>query len=182
MEIEFSKISKVVSHALRHEPDLYGLILDDKGWVDIDHLLIALRNRKDFAIELNSEVLHQMIARSDKKRHEIVEGKIRAVYGHSIKKVGYKNIVPPEYLYHGTSHEFLAKILSEGLKPMGRKYVHLSETIHLALKVGGRKAKTPALLRVYSRMAHNAGIGFYVGKEGVFLSDEIETKYIEVFK
>ncbi len=32
-------------------------------------------------------------------------------------------------LYHGTSPEVLSSILDNGLKPMGRRYVHLSRSV-----------------------------------------------------
>jgi putative RNA 2'-phosphotransferase len=46
VKIDYNQLSKVVSHALRHEPWLYELELDDQGWVDVDHLIEALRKQK----------------------------------------------------------------------------------------------------------------------------------------
>jgi putative RNA 2'-phosphotransferase len=40
---ELNAFSRVVSHALRHEPWLYELELDDAGWVSVDELLAAVR-------------------------------------------------------------------------------------------------------------------------------------------
>ncbi len=42
-EKEFRKISLVISHALRHEPYVYGLVLDENGWVSVDDILSVLR-------------------------------------------------------------------------------------------------------------------------------------------
>ncbi|NTW40943.1 MAG: RNA 2'-phosphotransferase, partial [Cellulomonadaceae bacterium] len=36
-------LSRVVSHALRHEPWLYELELDEAGWVSVQSLVEALR-------------------------------------------------------------------------------------------------------------------------------------------
>lgn len=38
-----TELSRVVSHALRHEPWLYELGLDDEGSVPIEQLLFAVR-------------------------------------------------------------------------------------------------------------------------------------------
>lgn len=38
-------LSRAVSHALRHEPWLYELELDDEGWVPVEQLLTALREK-----------------------------------------------------------------------------------------------------------------------------------------
>ncbi|MGL5488477.1 MAG: RNA 2'-phosphotransferase, partial [Shewanella sp.] len=41
-EKDFEKVSRVVSHALRHEPWLYELELDEQGWVTVDDLIKVL--------------------------------------------------------------------------------------------------------------------------------------------
>ena len=80
--INYRELSKEVSYALRHAPSEYGLALDENGWVDVQELLKALKeNNKWASIELND--LISMIEASDKKRHEIVGDKIRALYGHT---------------------------------------------------------------------------------------------------
>ena len=43
MSKQHVQISRVVSHALRHEPWVYELELDDEGWTDVESLLAALR-------------------------------------------------------------------------------------------------------------------------------------------
>ena len=53
------------------------------------------------------EDLKIMIEKSEKKRHELKENKIRALYGHSIPmKIVKEEGVPPKFLYHGTSPRF----------------------------------------------------------------------------
>jgi putative RNA 2'-phosphotransferase len=39
---EWAELSRAVSHALRHEPWLYELELDDEGWAPVDALVTAL--------------------------------------------------------------------------------------------------------------------------------------------
>ncbi|MHC5228101.1 RNA 2'-phosphotransferase [Enterococcus sp. LJL99] len=53
-----------------------------------------------------------------------------------IKKV---QSVPPKILYHGTANKFLKSIKKEGLIPMSRQYVHLSEDLETATLIGNRK-------------------------------------------
>ena len=79
-----TKLSKAVSHALRHEPWIYELELDDHGWVAIEDLLEALKRQQSEWEHLNRADLAQMIGSSSKKRHEINRDKIRALYGHSL--------------------------------------------------------------------------------------------------
>ncbi len=181
MSINNLKLSKLVSHALRHEPHLYELSLDDEGWVKIETLIESLSKKDPLWSALSKEDLERMIAVSRKKRHEIKGEKIRALYGHSLSsKISYQESVPPDILFHGTSIEAVKMILEVGLKPMGRQYVHLSTDEETAIAVGLRKSRTPVLLRIASKVAHASGIKFYLGGEKVFLSDEIPSKYIEV--
>ncbi len=80
--MDYMKLSKEVSFALRHEPWKYELELDENGWVDIDQLIESLRCDRKWK-SLDTKDLEIMIEKPDKKRHEIHDGKIRALYGHS---------------------------------------------------------------------------------------------------
>ena len=66
-----SKVSRAVSHALRHEQRAYELELDEAGWVLVDALLAALRAENPSWTSLCRADLAQMIARSEKQRHEL---------------------------------------------------------------------------------------------------------------
>lgn len=175
------QLSKTVSHALRHEPWLYELELDNEGWVSIENLLSALRVEKVEWANLCKGDLVKMVQASDKKRHEIKGGFIRALYGHSLSGKFLKDrVAPSEQLYHGTSETVAKKILKEGLLPMGRQYVHLSINIDIAVQVGKRKDSNPVILKIAAKKAFNSGISFYIGNDAVWLADEIPPKFIEV--
>jgi putative RNA 2'-phosphotransferase len=173
------ELSKVISHALRHEPWLYELELDDEGWVPIEELLSALRTEKPDWSAVSEADLAEMIARSDKKRHELRDGKIRALYGHSVAdKLLKQPSEPPAILYHGTSPETVQRIKADGLRPMSRQYVHLSVDKATAEQVGRRKAQMPVLLVVKAAQAHVAGIAFYRGNDQVWLADFVPVTFI----
>jgi len=172
-------VSKTVSHALRHEPWLYELELSDEGWTPVDSLLRSLRHERAEWKELSKDHLAQMISGSSKQRHEIKDGKIRALYGHSIAgKLKKVPASPPDILFHGTSPDVLPRIQESGLLPMERQYVHLSTDEAKALAVGKRKAKTPVLLHVLAQEAAANGVRFYEGNENVWLADEIPPRFI----
>ena len=105
-EIEMFKgmdnLSQAVSHALRHEPWLYELELDEEGWADIGALLTALRQESPAWSDLTEPDLADMIRASSKQRHELVNGRIRALYGHSLPgKLHRTPAKPPAQLFHG---------------------------------------------------------------------------------
>ena len=179
-EIAYQKLRKIVSYALRHAPWEYELELDGEGWVEIEQLLTALRYDTEWK-EITENELSKMIEVSDKKRHEILDVKIRALYGHSVpQKILKESSTPPSILYHGTKSYLVQQILSEGIQPMGRQYVHLSVDIDTAEIVGKRKDSDPVILQIQAEQAFNEGIKFYRGNNIVWLADHIPPKYIFV--
>ena len=75
-------ISKKMSYALRHNPDKYGIKLDEYGYTDLDHFINALNRVHHLA--LTRDDIATVIAQSNKKRFEIKGDRICALYGHSI--------------------------------------------------------------------------------------------------
>lgn len=173
------ELSKAVSHALRHEPSAYGLVLDAEGWVTVQNLLAAFRKTDPKWKNLDERRLQEMVERSKKRRHEIIGGRIRALYGHSTaERLAKQAAAPPEVLYHGTDASAATQILSEGLKPMARQYVHLSVDPQTAREVGTRKDTRPVILLVRAGAAHRSGVLFYEGNESVWLADHIPPVFI----
>jgi len=176
--MDYLKLSKEVSYALRHAPWEYELELDDEGWVDIKQLLSSLHECREWQ-DLSEQDLHVMIVKSDKKRHEISGEKIRALYGHSTpQRIMKEPNAPPEILYHGTARRFVQAIKGKGLLPKKRQYVHLSIDPETALQVGIRRDEIPILLRIQALEAYKEGVKFYIGNDKVWLADIVPSKYI----
>lgn len=173
------ELSRTVSHALRHEPWLYELELDEEGWTPIDGVLSALRGERQEWRSLTEADLVRMIEASSKRRHEISGGRIRALYGHSVPgRLRKTPAVPPGLLFHGTAPASLPNIRSSGLLPMGRQYVHLSIDRATAEEVGRRKSPRPIILQVLAGEAHVQGVRFYEGNEKVWLADQVPARFI----
>ncbi len=175
-------LSQTLSHALRHEPWLYELELDEQGFVELVDLLTAINSTLNQELpSVSSEDIAQMIASSEKKRHEIIDDKVRALYGHSLPGLIARTKIIPDpsmVLYHATSPEAAFSIMQKGLLPMGRQYVHLSPNKDIALEVGRRKCKNPVLLAINSEIAIKQGSCFFEGNDKVVLSDEINASAI----
>jgi putative RNA 2'-phosphotransferase len=178
--MRYTDISKTISHALRHEPWLYELELDDAGWVPVEALLDALRAEKPAWAGLSEADLVQMMAQAGKQRFEMRDGRFRALYGHSTpQKLAKEPAEPPAILFHGTAPETVPLIRRDGLRPMRRQYVHLSADVPTATQVGRRKAADPVILRVRAGEAHQAGLRFYRGNDLVWLADAVAPGFIE---
>lgn len=169
------KISKFLSLVLRHVPEKIGLKIDDNGWANVDELI------QKSTISFNLETLKEVVETNDKKRFLFNEDLtlIRASQGHSIKvDLELKEVVPPEYLYHGTVAKFIDSIRKEGLKKMNRNHVHLSQDRETAIKVGSRRGK-PVILSIRSGDMNRNGVKFFQSDNGVWLTKEVPNEYIE---
>lgn len=61
---------------------------------------------------------------------------------------------------------------------MQRQYVHLSTDTETAVIVGKRRDKKPIILEIDAKTAHENGVKFYHGNQGVWLADPIDVMYI----
>lgn len=172
-----TRLSKFVSGALRHFPDDAGLTLDSAGWTEYETLVDAVTEKYPWA---ESEHVAGVVATDPKGRFQRREGRIRAAYGHSVDvTLGAEDTEIPARLYHGTAPRNLDSIAEEGLKPMGRQEVHLSETVEEARRVGARHADRPVVLVVDADAMVRAGFEF--AKRGVetYTVDAVPPEYLD---
>lgn len=173
-------ISKKMSYALRHNPGKYGLNLDEYGYTDLHHFIQALNHVHRFNPPLTEAKIREVMRDSNKERFRIKNGKICALYGHSIPGIiSHRQATPPVVLYHGTARRFIPSIKKLGLLPMKRQYVHLSTDVPMAEQVGRRHDSYPVILRINTQKALADGIKFYVGNDEVWLCDELPAQYID---
>lgn len=134
------RLSKSMAYMLRHHGPTSGVPVDPSGFADMDDLATALR--------VDSSQLLAVAEHPGEPRFEIREGRIRALYGHSLNvniDTGI-DVGVPSALYHGSSWSALDAIVANGLVPMGRNMVHLTNRSDEALEVGRRKGSPLVLV------------------------------------
>lgn len=100
MFVKFRELSRAISHALRHEPWLYELELDDEGWASVEALIAALRRSGHKWEKVSRSEIEEMMGKSDKKRFELAGDHIRALYGHSLSgELKRMQAKPPAMLF-----------------------------------------------------------------------------------
>ena len=170
------KESHFLALVLRHKPEEAGIVLDEHGWADVGDLIAGMSAKCPFS----REMLDEIVATDSKGRYSFNEDHslIRANQGHSIDvDVELEEKEPPEILYHGTAERFLDSILEQGLVPKSRLYVHLSADEATAIRVG-RRHGNPVVLAIDAFTMYNAGIKFYLSKNGVWLTKHVPPQYI----
>lgn len=181
MTLSDVELSRAASHALRHQPWLYELELDEEGWAPVDQLLTALREKGGDWEAVDRAALERMLARTTKHRHELDGNRIRALYGHSVPgRIHRHPATPPARLFHGTAPEAWAAVEVDGLLPMRRQFVHLSVDRETAVLVGRRKSARPVVLAIDAGAAASAGVRFYQGNDLVWLADSVPARFVDV--
>jgi putative RNA 2'-phosphotransferase len=172
------RTSKFLSLVLRHQPETLGISLDKNGWTNVAELLSKM-NSKGRQVDL--EALEVIVETNDKKRFAFNDDKsmIRANQGHSTPiDLGYEVKTPPAILYHGTGEKSVESIWNSGLKKQKRHHVHLSKDLETAISVGGRHGK-PFIFEVLTSEMVNDGFEFFESTNGVWLTNEVPTKYLK---
>jgi putative RNA 2'-phosphotransferase len=172
------RLSRFLSGALRHFPEDAEIELDAGGWTDVDALADAMVRKYGWA---RREHLDAVLATDPKGRFERRGDRVRAAYGHSVEvDLGATDDPVPDTLYHGTSPRNLDAVREEGLRPMGRAKVHLSETVETALEVGSRHATEPVVLTVDAAGMLSDSQEIHKRGEETYTTDRVPPEHLAV--
>lgn len=171
-----TRISRYLSYLLRHDPE--DLRMDEYGFVSLEEVLSKLRKRFP---QVTEKLIREIVEKSDRRRFEIKDGKIRALYGHSIRvKLDLKEDRWIKVLYHGTTGEAASRILRIGLKPMKRNWVHLSPSMEVAKLIGLRRTSKPVILEIDAEKARRGGVKFYKATDEIYLCKKVPPSFIRL--
>jgi len=172
------RLSRLLAFVLRHHPEEVGLTLDEQGAADLDELTRAVQARPGFQ-DVTREQIERLATAQVPPRFEILGGRIRARYGHTLQeRIRFEPADPPDALFHGTTPQIAEQVLTDGLEPGGRQYVHLSVDTPAARDVGRRHSPEPVILSIDTVSARKAGVRFYPAGPAVWLSDSIPPECI----
>lgn len=171
------KTSRFISLILRHKPETIEITLDEHGWANVEELIVGVN--KKYPIDM--QILEKIVNDDDKNRYSFNGDKtmIRANQGHSIPvDVELKKLNPPDILYHGTGEKYVESIERQGLIRKNRLYVHLSNDIEIAKKVGKRHGK-PVIYEIDCKKMIEDGIEFFKSENNVWLVESVPVKYLK---
>lgn len=150
------RLSKSMAYQLRHAGPENGISIDKTGFAAMDALARVLH--------VDSCELLAVAEHPGEPRFEVRDGHIRALYGHSLDVVidSGVNVGAPTSLYHGSSWPTLGAIAQNGLIPMQRRAVHLTNNAEEALAVGERKGPPLVLAITQDHNAEPVAEGIWV--------------------
>ena len=171
------RISRFLTYLLRHRPKEYPLVFDKRGFADWQDVVTLVQQRY---YDVTEEQIVSVVNGSDKKRFELVDGKVRATYGHSFSvELGEAAERVPPCLYYGAARDLAQSMLRAGLKPRDRQYVHLSVSREEAESVARRHDPMPALIEIDAEAAQREGISFY-SSGPLYLAEFIPAKFLQI--
>ncbi len=179
-EARADRLSRFLAMVLRHRAHQFDLPMDDEGFVPVDELLEVIDEQSSLDwVEL--EHLEYLTHRGDRKRFEIRDGGMRATYGHSFRRpIRYQEVEPPEELFVAIPKGQVAQVKAQGLRPLGRQYVHLSEQRAEAEEVGRRHDDNSMIVTVRAGEAAKKGVPFYRPTDGLYLVSHLPAQYLEL--
>lgn len=175
-----TQLSKFLALILRHQADKFNLPLDEQGFTEVALVWALVQNH--FGNGFSYQDLETVVVgdQHGKKRYELVDGRIRALFGHSaVRAINYSKVIPPTLLYHGTSQTALAAIRATGLKAGQRQYVHLTTNLRHAKRVAIRHSDDIIILTVHAFAAHEAGIVFHQPEAEHFLCTHVPVQFLQ---
>lgn len=176
-----SDASRQLSYLLRHKPDAFDCVIDAQGWVSIQSVLAGLQAK---GTRITVQTLEDIVASDAKGRYSYSNDglHIRANQGHSLKSVNITFVqrLPPPKLYHGTTAQAVEAIMVDGLRPMQRRFVHLTSGIQVAQEVGARRKQPIAVLEVDAQRMAEEGFRFLQSDNEVWLLAHVPAKYLSV--
>ena len=176
-QLSTERLTRSLAYMLRHQPDEFDIEVDKFGFADLEDVLDELSDRFDEDIEV--EDITKAIEEGDRPRYEIVDGKIRALYGHSIEVDPGESTEPPEKLYLGMGSRDADRASRNGLNAGRRRFLHLATSEEDAKEMGRRAAPEYTVVTIFARDAWEDGVSFY-DRKALFLSDAIPTDHLEV--
>lgn len=177
---EMTNLGKTTAGLLRHFAEKYGLEVDQRGWVDLEHYVKALRNRQKRFHWLRRYHMDALVATDTKGRYQMEGNHIRATYGHSIEvDLDLPTEDIPDELYIPTTEKEAELLLEGGIKPSDRTYVHLSEEYDSAVGAGVVRTENPVILKVDAKKAVDSGEIIMKAGDGVYITKRVDPKYLE---
>lgn len=175
------QLTRVLSLALRHKPEAFGIEVDSQGWASLPSIADGI-NRQSHGIAVTENSLREFVAEQLLERFEVQGDRIRALYGHSLLHVAVGEMNnPPETLFHATRAILLPRIRKNGLTAQGRNGVHFTARWDYALSVKDghtNVAQRGVILAIRAADTAYKGIPFYQATNHIWLSPYIPSRFL----
>ena len=169
------RLRKLMVYILKRQPDEFGLVLDDQGFVRLKDFLKAITEEPGWGYVRKSHLQEVLLSPGDSP-FVIEENKIRAS-PHPVQLSSGEETVPPKVLYHCVRRRAYPVVCEQGIRPAGSKRVFLATTEALAIRIGKRRDPNPVLLTVHAKKAFEEGVKFLRHGDLMYAADHIPVDF-----
>ena len=177
-------LKKILISALAINPDSFGLVPDEKGWVKLKELAKTISQEQGFK-HITTKTIEQFILLWERDSFELdtKNKKIRIFpfIGQNFKNqnFNYEVTSPPQLLFIAIRPKACQHILKNGFSSKNDPIV-FSCSKELALRRGKWIHNNPILVTIKAYEASNSGAIFYKAGQKLFLSYYIGPEYIYI--
>jgi len=141
--------------------------MDRAGWVPVSQVLTRLH--------MEPGRLEQIVRTNNKRRLQLIDGKIRACQGHSLDcravtldglEASWKPLPNDGPIWHGTRVDVVDAISREGIRPIQRTHVHCAPALK---SVVGKRALVAVMLEMSVPRLRESGFEVFEAPNGVVL-------------
>lgn len=168
---EIQKLSRFLTYVLGRQPDEFGLIPDDQGFIAINELLKALHQEAGWR-HVRMPHLHQLIAMKRPAPIQIEGSAVRATDRSQLPAIT-PPINLPKLLYTAIRRRAYPAALEKGLDAGNRPFLILSSDRTMAQKIGQRLDNHPVILTVQVVRSQTKGTNYHQFGETLYLADTI---------
>jgi putative RNA 2'-phosphotransferase len=163
--------AKIIEYVLGRNPDEFGLVLDENGFIKIKTLIQALHEDSDWRF-MKASNLQELILSMDPPPVEIRGALIRATDRRHLPKIEQPSQLP-KLVYSAVRRRAYPVVLEKGLGPGGDGRVILTSDHDMAVRLGRRIDNDSVILTVQTVAAQSKGVNFKQYGRALFLADSV---------
>lgn len=165
------KTVKLLEYVLARNPDEYGLVLDDEGYVSIKEFISAAMQHPELR-HIKKSTINEIVTSLIPCPIEVDKDRIRATAQGSVP-VASPCASPPKRLYCCVRRRAHTHVIEKGLSHSGAKKIILSNQPEHALMIGKRKDPEPVLISINTQIAMDAGTKFLSYGQCIYMAESI---------
>jgi len=165
------QLAKYIEYMLGRQPDEFGLVPDEQGYIKLKELLKAIWEEHGWRYVKRSHIDDIIYTLSDPPI-EMQDERIRAINRtHLPKPVQIDH--PPKLLYTSVRRKAYPHVLQQGIYPMGGSQVIMCASRSMAERMGKRIDPSPVVLTVQVEKSINQNVVFYQMGRFLFLAKQV---------
>jgi putative RNA 2'-phosphotransferase len=165
------KTGKYLAYVLGRQPDKFGLIPNEQGFVPVKELLKALHEESGWR-HVRLAHLNEVMLSTSPAPIEIDGNFVRAADRTKLPALTPTDTLP-KLLYIAVRKRAYAVVAEKGLKAASRPYLILSSDRAMAMRLGRRRDNDPVLLCIQVSRTQKKGVDYNQYGKCLFLADFI---------